>query len=98
MKVATAWIRLDFKNLMGTNVLAYFGPKFETKKKGLNTGVQVMGISWLSECIHIEVHSDHARLTSCNFALEVTTALYGQLSSLPNNPCKAQSTKFKVQT
>jgi hypothetical protein len=32
----------------------------------------VMGLSWLSEIIHFELHGDHTKLSSCSLASEVT--------------------------
>jgi hypothetical protein len=30
----------------------------------------VMGLSWFSDVIHIELHGDHQKLRHCNFHLE----------------------------
>ena len=31
----------------------------------------IMGLSWLSECIHFKLHGDHSDLHDCNVATEV---------------------------
>ena len=31
----------------------------------------LMGISWISECIHVELHGDHAKMETCNIYIEV---------------------------
>ena len=42
----------------------------------------IMGLSWLSECIHIELHGDHQDLHDCNFYLEVFLRVIGGLNMI----------------
>ena len=41
-----------------------------------------MGVSWLSECIHIELHGDHTNMVYCNFYLEVFLRVIGGLNMI----------------
>jgi len=31
----------------------------------------IMGITWIGECIHVELHGDHSEIEECNFYSEV---------------------------
>ena len=42
----------------------------------------IMGITWLSECIHIELHGDHSDMVHCNFYLEVFLRILGGLNMI----------------
>ena len=42
----------------------------------------IMGLSWLSECIHIELHGDHQNMEYCNFYLEVFLRVLGGLNMI----------------
>ena len=42
----------------------------------------IMGLSWLSECIHIELHGDHSDLHHCNFYFEVFLRFIGGLNMI----------------
>lgn len=42
----------------------------------------IMGLSWLSECIHIELHGDHTDMVYCNFYLEVFLRVIGGLNMI----------------
>ena len=35
----------------------------------------IMGLTWISECIHIVVHGDHARSDYCNFYVEASAVI-----------------------
>lgn len=41
-----------------------------------------MGLSWLSECIHVELHGDHKGMSSCNFNIEVFLRVIGGLNMM----------------
>ena len=42
----------------------------------------IMGLSWLSECIHIELHGDHTNMKNCNFYVEVFLRILGGLNMI----------------
>ena len=42
----------------------------------------IMGITWLSECIHVELHGDHTNMEHCNFHLEVFLRVLGGLNMI----------------
>jgi hypothetical protein len=42
----------------------------------------IMGISWLSECIHFELHGDHKSLKECNMLSEVTNYSFNKRKKL----------------
>ncbi|CAB4061742.1 MTH [Lepeophtheirus salmonis] len=42
----------------------------------------IMGLTWISECIHVEIHEDHQDLEDCNFYLEVFLRIIGGLNVL----------------
>jgi hypothetical protein len=31
----------------------------------------IMGITWIGECIHVQLHGDHSHLEDCSFISEV---------------------------
>ena len=42
----------------------------------------IMGLSWFSECIHIELHGDHTNMKNCNFYVEVFLRILGGLNMI----------------
>ena len=42
----------------------------------------IMGITWISECIHIELHGDHTTMVQCNFYFEVFLRILGGLNMI----------------
>ena len=39
----------------------------------------LMGISWMSECIHVELHGDHTKVGNCSIYTEVSLVLLYQI-------------------